>query len=500
MPTRDRRRLAAQAVQWFLRQDYPRRELVVLDEGPEGLEALIPDDPRVRYHRLDRRLPLGAKRNRAVELARGELVAHWDDDDWMAPDRLARQVAALRASGGDACGTRELLYYQLSAGQAWRYRYEGARPWLAGPTLLYRRAAWERAPFPDHAQVGEDTAFVWQMDPARLHVMDDASFYVALVHGGNTGPKSLRGRCWEPRPLSEVAALMGEDRRFYASLRGGSAPRGRAAANAVPRRARISLRPREKQNPEQETRSEAPLVSCIMPTADRPGFAERAVEYFLRQDHPRRELVIVDDGREPVAHLADRDPRIVYLRAPRRMSIGAKRNLACEAALGEVIACWDDDDWYGVDRLSVQVAPLAEGRAAATALDRAVLLQLPGCRFWQCTPRRRDAMFFHGVVGGTVTFLRQVWRRGAAFPDISLAEDAAFLRTLLAHGAKVERIPGEGRFLYVRHGANSWRFGEPGGGAAADEWSEIGAPSTLPAGDLAFYASISPSTVQGAAA
>ena len=206
MPTRDRRRLAAQAVQWFLRQDYPRRELVVLDDGPEGLEALLPADPRVRYHRLDRRLPLGAKRNRAVELARGELVAHWDDDDWMAPDRLTRQVAALRASGADACGTRELLYYQLSAGQAWRYRYEGTRPWLAGPTLLYRRAAWERAPFPDHAQVGEDTAFVWQMDPARLHVMDDASFYVALVHGGNTSPKGLRGRCWEPRQVEVTLA------------------------------------------------------------------------------------------------------------------------------------------------------------------------------------------------------------------------------------------------------------------------------------------------------
>jgi len=488
MPTRNRRRLAAQAVQWFLRQDYERRELVVLDDGGDGLEALIPADPRVRYHRLDARLPLGAKRNRAVELARGEVIVHWDDDDWMAPDRLSRQVAALRASGADACGAQTLLHYHLPAGQAWLYRYSGARPWLAGCTLAYRRAAWEAAPFPERTTIGEDTAFVWQLDPERLHAMDDASFLVALIHGANASPKNLRGRQWEPRPLSDVAALMGADQRFYASLRGRSAARGRPAAmEPAPRRIRIS--PRAVETPVPAAEPEPPLVSCIMPTADRRRFAERAVEYFLRQDHPRRELVIVDDGREPVADLAERDPRIVYLRAPRRMSIGAKRNLACEAAEGEVIACWDDDDWYGCDRLSVQVAPIAAGRAAATALDRAVLLQLPGCRFWQCTPRRRDAMFFHGVVGGTVTFLRQVWRRGAAFPDTSLAEDAGFLRALLAHKARVERLPGEGRFLYVRHGANSWRFGEPGSGA--EDWTEMATPPFLPAEDLAFYASFS---------
>jgi len=39
-----------------------------------------------------------------------------------------------------------------------------------------------------------------------------------------------------------------------------------------------------------------PLISCIMPTRDRRAFALQAVRYFLRQDYPQVELIIVDDS------------------------------------------------------------------------------------------------------------------------------------------------------------------------------------------------------------
>jgi glycosyltransferase involved in cell wall biosynthesis len=61
-----------------------------------------------------------------------------------------------------------------------------------------------------------------------------------------------------------------------------------------------------------------PLISCIMPTRNRPQFVPQAVWYFLRQDYERRELVVVDDGRTPVRHLLPDDERIRYLRLDRR--------------------------------------------------------------------------------------------------------------------------------------------------------------------------------------
>ncbi len=62
---------------------------------------------------------------------------------------------------------------------------------------------------------------------------------------------------------------------------------------------------------------EATLVSCVMPTADRPEWVARSVRYFQRQNHQRRELVIVDDGaidlRDELGADLD-DPRIRYVR------------------------------------------------------------------------------------------------------------------------------------------------------------------------------------------
>src|SRR5262245_25668507 len=105
-----------------------------------------------------------------------------------------------------------------------------------------------------------------------------------------------------------------------------------------------------------------PLVSCIMPTRNRRRFASQAIWYFLRQDYPNRELIIVDDGEDAIEQVVPADDRIDYLRVG-RCSLGDKRNLACEHSAGELIAHWDDDDWSAHSRLSVQVAALLDQSA-----------------------------------------------------------------------------------------------------------------------------------------
>jgi glycosyltransferase involved in cell wall biosynthesis len=95
-----------------------------------------------------------------------------------------------------------------------------------------------------------------------------------------------------------------------------------------------------------------PLVSCIMPTADRRRFVPQAIRRFLGQDYPCRELVVVDDGADPVADLIPADARIRYFRSEPGLSLGAKRNLACRLARGALIAHWDDDDWAARWRVS----------------------------------------------------------------------------------------------------------------------------------------------------
>ena len=74
------------------------------------------------------------------------------------------------------------------------------------------------------------------------------------------------------------------------------------------------------------TRSgEAPLVSCIMPTHNRRVLVPRAIEYFLRQDYALRELIVIDDGSDPVEDLMPADRCIHYIRLRDETPLGAKR-------------------------------------------------------------------------------------------------------------------------------------------------------------------------------
>jgi len=46
-----------------------------------------------------------------------------------------------------------------------------------------------------------------------------------------------------------------------------------------------------------------PVVSCIMPTYNRRKFVPQAIRYFLRQSYEPKELLIIDDGSDPVNDL-----------------------------------------------------------------------------------------------------------------------------------------------------------------------------------------------------
>jgi hypothetical protein len=233
MPTRDHRPFVAQSIWYFLRQSYPHRELIVLDDGDDPVDDLVPEDERIRYVRLEEQATLGRKRNLACELARGELIAHWDDDDWISPDRLEVQVEALTSAGAEVCGADRLLHYRLGAGDAWQYHYRpNGRPRLAGATLVYRREAWARAPFAD-IPLGEAEDFLGRFPPEAVLCVPDSSFYVAVLHRRNASGQNLSDPAWERRPFDEVAHRLGVDRAFYVDLRNNGAASASARSDST---------------------------------------------------------------------------------------------------------------------------------------------------------------------------------------------------------------------------------------------------------------------------
>jgi glycosyltransferase involved in cell wall biosynthesis len=227
-----------------------------------------------------------------------------------------------------------------------------------------------------------------------------------------------------------------------------------------------------------------PLASCIMPTRNRRPFVPQAVEYFARQTYPSRELIVVDDGEDAVGDLVRNVASVRYVRLDQPHSIGAKRNIAVHLARGTIIVHWDDDDWYGCDRLRHQVEPLWRGSAHVSGLKTGYLLDLLEGRYWMCRPDLHARMFYADLHGGTIAYLKSLWGRVARFPDSSLAEDAAFLRAL-AGRASIVSLPNADAFVYVRHGGNAWEF-ICGKAVDAGAWTEAAAPACM-APDAAFY-------------
>lgn len=775
MPTADRASFIPQAIACFLAQDYDERELLVLDNGREPIEHLIPRQSNIRYQRVYGRFKLGELRNQACELAQGAVVVHWDDDDWYPANRISVQVRRLIAKDVALCATSRLYFLREDGSQAWEFHSGGARPWLAGSSLAYWRWLWQRQPF-EHLQVGEDARFVARVSPQQIVDLADPALVIATVHRANTSPKRPAGSAWRTvsaealramkdgqarsswhlasavsakddsagapggaapdsasdRPFAGTVCIGVHERGDWERLRatlghvlehtlgrnidllvlldGAEAglaerlaryprvtvsasahPRGAAAcfnrmlrersadlyvflesgslvgpgwlqhlqaaldaspkhglagpttnrawskqgqlpgslaakANPgnVPQVARElqaregtpweslaplycladfcyavkhavvaaigaadegygtgpcwemdytaravragfgavwaraayvfrlpfgkarafdepQLLPRNKERyqrkfcgqwlrgerdePAEHCRGEAcehfapaaalalhlplrpgaaeaepplpaqklvdaaaqgstPLVTCIMPTGGREAWLHQSLRYFARQDYARRELVIVDSGRQSIADQLPCDARIRYFHRPELRSIGAKRNFACEQARGEVVVHWDDDDWYGPDRIALQVAPLIAGSADITALTDTPFFEVERQTFWRCTPTLFARMFVQAVHGGTLAWHRRLFSADCRFPETSLAEDAAFLTAALARRARLQALEAPESFVYVRHGSNAWRFAC---GTGRDSGWLAAQPPAIFAADLAFY-------------
>ena len=200
MPTADRPEFVSRAIEQFLAQDYPAKELIILDSSERPERPMVPRDVRIDYHVTPKKY-LGILRNQVNSYTRGAVIAHWDDDDLYAPWRLSYQIKELGESLADLCGTRNILYLD-SDGHTWEYRGQASN-WVHGATLCYRRALWEAHPFPSEPLSpgkpdGSDTAFVGRVydtnRPLRVH--DRHDFYVGTIHPRNVSPKKPGPPLW----------------------------------------------------------------------------------------------------------------------------------------------------------------------------------------------------------------------------------------------------------------------------------------------------------------
>jgi glycosyltransferase involved in cell wall biosynthesis len=89
------------AIDAVLAQTVSDLELIVVDDGStDDSRAIVEgvDDPRVRILSMGRNVGIARSLNVGIESARAPFVVVQDADDYSAPERLERQLAALSAS------------------------------------------------------------------------------------------------------------------------------------------------------------------------------------------------------------------------------------------------------------------------------------------------------------------------------------------------------------------------------------------------------------------
>jgi glycosyltransferase involved in cell wall biosynthesis len=191
-----------------------------------------------------------------------------------------------------------------------------------------------------------------------------------------------------------------------------------------------------------------PQASIITPTFNRQTFLPALWECVGAQSVQDIEWLVHDHSPQRAALFdAINDPRVRYVHVPQEISIGAKRNYLCDAANGEVIVHFDDDDFYAPHYVESMLSLMRDQNADIVKLFGFFLYQ-PKHKVFAYWDLERDfplhfrlspadqpsAMSNNGQMPGrwgygfSYVFHRKVWQ-AAQFPDQNHGEDSVFANT-----------------------------------------------------------------------
>jgi glycosyltransferase involved in cell wall biosynthesis len=149
--------MVPRAIESYLSQDYPNRELIVIDDGEEPIADLVVAIPRSRYF-FQPFKNLSAKRNFGVRAANGKFIVHFDADDWSGPHRISDQVGSLQANPKALiAGYAKAFWYDFVTSQACYYK-----GFVWGATMMYHQSYALTNAWDEGCSYAEDGPFIGQ--------------------------------------------------------------------------------------------------------------------------------------------------------------------------------------------------------------------------------------------------------------------------------------------------------------------------------------------------
>lgn len=204
MPTYQRPEYVTHAVALFQQQRYNNKELLILDDSPKAMNVKA-FGPNVRYVWYSERASMAQKHNDALKMAQGDLLMHWDDDDWSSPLRMTRQVEPTLLWDFDVVGLK--VNFVLVNGEFMVFKYSNVQRAFAprrviGPvgnslggrllgyhdgSALFKRTIIKDADYGDHP-VSQKVVFLNRLvdNGAKTSVLENDGLFVYVRHDRNT--------------------------------------------------------------------------------------------------------------------------------------------------------------------------------------------------------------------------------------------------------------------------------------------------------------------------
>lgn len=186
--TREKPLLLRRAIDCFLAQTYPNRELIILyeadDVATKDFIDSMPFNPQIKIVTVARssETRLGGLRNRAIQEAQGEYICQWDDDDWYHAGRLEYQYAVITQTGYAGCIMLKWIVFDSTTGKAYI-----SNPRLWEGSILCKKDILLPGPY-ENKSIGEDTILIETLfsNKALYPIMHVPHLYIYNYHGGNT--------------------------------------------------------------------------------------------------------------------------------------------------------------------------------------------------------------------------------------------------------------------------------------------------------------------------